>query len=571
MLSHLFIRNLAVFAEATVELEEGLNVLTGETGAGKSIVVDSLSLLAGDRAKPDLIRTGADVLTVTGTFEHVPPECITVIEEAAVASDADELVIRREVSRGGRNRVFVNDHPITLRLLKVIAPHLLRIHGQRDEIGLFQTALQRSWLDRQGGEEGAQLLASVAELFEEVRIATERLEHSSGDERLRHERVDLLTYQLGEIETANLEAGEEVRLRQERDVLRNSEQISAALAQLVSRLVDAEGSVTEHLAALEPSLAEIVEWEPESKGWRAEIEELRIRAEEVARSGRARMDRVEADPTRLAGIEDRLASIERLLRKYGANSAEVIAKAARMREELEQLNRGSENEEELRERVEAALESYRQAACELSAMRQLWASDLVAQVQDELVQLALPDARLEVAIERRSREDSLLIVGGQAVDFWSYGVDEVSYLFSPNPGEDLRPLSRVASGGELSRVYLALQLLGHSAAEGQPTLVFDEVDAGVGGVEAVILGRKLRKLGEAAQVLSVTHLPQVASQGEHHFRVEKEVSQGRTFVRVEPLQAEARVEEIARMLGGEEAGVASLSHAQEMLAEAAAG
>jgi DNA repair protein RecN (Recombination protein N) len=570
MLGHLHIKNLAVLSEASVEFQPGLNVLTGETGAGKSIVVDSLALLAGARASADLIRTDAETLTVTGTFDGVDRGAAALLEAAGLDAGTGELVIRREISRSGRNRVFVNDQPATLRLLAELMPALLRIHGQREELGLAHPELQRAWVDRQGGEKGAALIESVERLHAEHRRLAERLAAIDGDQRVRRERLELVAFQIAEIERGAVAAGEEDELRRERDQLRNSEAIAAALGGLVSRLVDDDGSVSERLAAAATGLERIGAWKPEAASWIGELEELRIRAQELARTVRLDAERIDADPAALTRVEDRLAVVERLCRKYGPSSAQLLARLEALRAERADLDLGAEERGELEARVGDALARYREGALELSRRRAEWAKLLASRVRRELAELALPKARLEIPLERRAREDSPLRVDGRAIDFHEHGIDAVSFEFSPNPGEELRPLQRVASGGELSRVYLALQLVGSDRSAAAPTLVFDEVDAGVGGVEAVVLGRKLRQLAKGGQILSVTHLPQVASLGDHHFKVAKAVRGGRTFVAVHPLDGPDRVDEVARMLGGEEATATARDHAEAMLAEGAA-
>ncbi|MDX1385385.1 MAG: DNA repair protein RecN, partial [Thermoanaerobaculia bacterium] len=539
----------------------------------KSIVVDTLSLLAGARASSDLVRTGAETLTVSGVFEDPPVDVVARLDDAGVAVVGDQIVVRREINRAGRNRIYIDDQPVTLRLLSEIAPGLLRIHGQREELGLVQPELQRTWLDRRGGDEGSRRVAEVAERFAAWAELEERLQRISGNDRIRQERIDLLTFQLSELESAALEAGEEDELRQERDLLRHSEAIFAALGGLTDELVDRDGSISERLAGVRSALDDVAAWESRAGAWSEELDELRIRAQELARSVADRLHAIDADPERLAAVEDRLAIVERMCRKYGPTAAEALERQRAMRAELDELRGDGENRDELEAQVTAALASYRQAAAALSAARRGWADELCADARRELAELALEQARLDVRFDHRPRADSPLELDGAPVDFAAHGVDRVTYLFSPNPGEDVRPLSRVASGGELSRLYLALQLVagdgGKAGAAGRgTTLVFDEVDSGVGGVEAVVLGRKLRRLAARGQILCVTHLPQVASQGDHHLRVTKSVRRGRTWVGVEPLDGPGRVEEIARKLGGEAAAAASRAHAEEMLAEA---
>jgi DNA repair protein RecN (Recombination protein N) len=603
MLRELHVRNLAVLATAAVELGPGFNVLSGETGAGKSIVVDSLALLAGVRASTDLIRTGAESLTVSGVFADLGPgwqRVRRVLEEAGLEAPADgepeEVLIRREVSRSGRSRVFVNDQPTTLRLLADLAPHLLRIHGQRDELGLVDPGLQRVWLDRAGGAEAAGLLAAVAAAHGEVERLGARLERLAGDDRQRRERLDLLRYQAEEIDAARLQPGEEASLKSERDVLRHAEAIAHAVGTAAGLLSEEEGSAVERLARGRSLLEAVEEWEPGAREWRVELEELRIRTAELATALARRFDGLEADPARLDEVEQRLAVVDRLCRKYGggvggvgggggtigglAGTAEVLAQRREIAAELAELEGDSDDRDELVARHAEALVRYRDLALELSQKRAGWGRELVARIEAELTDLALGRARLEVLLERRRREGSPLVVDGEPLELGPTGIDAVVFLFAPNPGEEARPLARIASGGELSRIYLALQLAalargshgsadaGDETGEGEtrPTLVFDEVDAGIGGAEAAALGSKLQRLARGGgQILAVTHLPQVASHGDLHFKVSKQVAEGRTSVAVEQLAARARVEEVARMLAGIEVTKLSLSHARELI------
>jgi DNA repair protein RecN (Recombination protein N) len=569
VLREIHVRNLAVLAEAAVELGAGFNVLSGETGAGKSIVVDSLSLLAGARASIEMVRTGAEALTVSGVFEPEGKGWRSVLEEAGLEIEGDEVLVRREIGRSGRNRVFVNDQPTTLRLLADLAPYLLRIHGQRDELGLIEPDLQRAMLDRSGGAAATPLLARVAEAFELHGRLAERLERLSGDDRLRRERIDLLRFQASEIDDAKPRAGEEVELRAERDVLRNAEAITVALGTAFALLVEEEDAAVDRMARAGSLLADVETWEPAAAAWRLEIDEARIRVEETARSLRRRLDGLEADPARLDFVEERLATLERLFRKHGGDSGSVLARRAEIAAELAELEGDADDRDELAAKVTAALASYRDAALALSAAREEWGRALTARIEGELKDLGLARARLGVALERRRRAGSSLEIDNEAIEFGRDGVDQVVFLFAPNPGEPARPLARIASGGELSRIHLALQLASRGETEkARPTLVFDEVDTGIGGAEAAALGAKLQRLAKGGQILAVTHLPQVASHGDLHFKVAKRVEGERTSVRVEELDADSRVEEIARMLAGKQITETSLSHARELIAGA---
>lgn len=568
MLRCLQVRNLAVLAGGEVELGPGFNVLTGETGAGKSLVVDSLALLAGARAASELVREGAESLSVAGIFD-LPAALAARLAEAGIEAEGGELVVRREIGREGRNRVFLNDQPATLRLLQEIAPALLRIHGQREELGLLSTDLQRQWLDRSGGPEGAVLLDRTAAAYREWRALADRLERRRGDGRLRAERLDLLRFQVREIDEAGPVAGEEDVLRRERDSLRHREAILHALGGAHARLFEEEGSASERLAEARHALADVAAWEAVAESALPELAELVARVEELGRALGERLGELEVDPGRLDGIEERLARLERLFRKYGTSSAEVLARRAELGRELTELEGDESGVEALEAGAAAALESYRRAATELSVARAAWGAELARRLGRELADLALGKARLEVALERVARPGSPLAVGGEPVEFGPNGFDQVVFRFQPNPGEPLLPLARVASGGELARVSLALQLATRGEETGDPaTLVFDEADAGLGGAQGAALGRKLRRLARAGQILAVTHLPQVASHGDLHHRVSKRVRQGRTFAEVVTLDASARRAEIARMLSGDRVTPVALEHAGEMLAKA---
>ena len=405
----------------------------------------------------------------------------------------------------------------------------------------------------------------VGAAFEGYRELARRLERIAGDERLRSERRDLLRFQAAEIDGVDLAEDEEIELRRRRDVLRHAGALQEALGGGAALLSEEEGAAAEAVARCRRLLEGIASWEPAAAGWLAELAEAGIRIAEVARALRERVDRIEADPTTLDRVEERLARLERLCRKYGSDSRAVLAARRRIQGELDELQSDEAGRDELEERVTAALEAYRREAIVLSAARAAWGSLLSDRVRNELKGLALPNARFEVALERRGRDGSPLVLEGRPVDFSAAGVDHVTFRFSANPGEEPGDLARIASGGELSRVYLALQLAAREQDGGGPTRVFDEVDAGIGGAEAAALGEKLSRLAEEAQILVVTHLPQVASHGDRHLRVRKILQGERTTVAVDPLEGSARVDEVARMLAGKRVTDLSRSHARELI------
>lgn len=575
MLRDLHIRNLAVLEEATLAFAPGFNVLSGETGAGKSIVVDSLALLSGVRASSDQIRTGADALTVTGVISPQVVGWRRVLEDAGLECAEDELVIRREITRSGRNRVFINDQPVTLKLLANLAPYLLRIHGQREELGLVDPELQRTWLDRCGGSAAEELLQHTASAFAEYQQAAQRLERLAGDHRTRNERLDFVRYQLSEIDAAAIEEDEELALRQEREILRHSEAIEASLAETCELLFDRDGSANEALNRSLQLCDKMATWEPLAAEWRSELDNLAIRLSEMDRAMHDRLDTIDREPGRLDALEERLALLERLFHKHGDTTRQVLQRRQELWKETQEMSADEATLTEIKAQLASSLESYRKAAEELSRERQAWARQLEKSVQGDLAELALAKARFRVRLDVRRRSESAFQVAGQGVEFAARGYDAVIFEFSPNPGEELRPLAKVASGGELSRLYLAVQLAarneavpGDEVSRGASTLIFDEVDAGISGAEAATLGAKLQRLARGAQVLAVTHLPQVASYGDAHYKVSKKVRSGRTHTQIESLEENGRVEEVARMLAGNEVTELSLSHARELIAGA---
>ena len=567
VLRDLFVRNLAVLSEASVEFDGGFNALTGETGAGKSIVVDALTLLRGARANSDLLRTGADRLVVSGRFD-LDPVVSRVLVEAGFDADESEFVVRREIGAEGRNRAFINDQPATLKMLRQATDSILHIHAQREELGLATPETQRAFVDACGGSEAETMLRATSTAFATYSGLAERLERVRGDRRLHVERVDLLRFQIGEIEAAELAEGEDVALFAERDRLRNSEEIAAALGHGHLVLSEEDGAVTERLAKIENELSKISSWEPEAVEWIQELTEARIGLSELADTLRRRLDSVAADPRRLDQVEERLSVIDRLCRKYGQSTDDVVEYGLERARELAELETDMEDSVALEEDVAAALAAYTEAATELSEGRKVWARSLVAAVEEQFADLALERAKLSVEISREGHGQSPLVLGGQGVQFSSSGFDRVELYLAANPGEEPRPLATSASGGELSRIYLALRLAIQRPGETNMTMVFDEADAGLGGEAASALGRKLQRLGRSGQILAVTHLPQVASFADHHFGVRKAVADGRTLTTLELLSEEDRVEEIARMLAGDQRTEVSLSHAQELIAAA---
>ncbi|HEV2423353.1 MAG TPA: DNA repair protein RecN [Terriglobia bacterium] len=585
MLQEIHIQNYAVIESLTVEFYPGFNVLTGETGSGKSILVDALDLALGGRASPDVIRTGADRATVTALFRaegsgrrgaRVPWR--NWLEHYGVRGEAEaEIILRREIHVGGRSRLLVNDEPVTLGAAKELTPLLVEIHGQGEHALLLLREAQLDLLD--AFARNPDRLDEVAGLYAQRRELEREWAGLNQSEQDRLRALDLLRFQVQELTAARIEPGEDERLEAERAVLRNLEKVRTAVTSAYTALYDDEGSALARLDAAEHALDQLGRYERSFEPHRESLAAARVALDDLARALGDYLGRLEADPARLEEIEDRLALFDRLKRKYGGSVREMLAFAESARDDLARMEHADERRAEVSRQLEAADARYRKAAESLSRERREAASQLAKDVQRELTQLGMDKARFEVTFEETESSpasDGTLALTARsgpaaAVAGGPKGIDRVLLLVSPNPGEDLRPLDRVASGGEISRLMLALKTVIAGAAsresDGAPrTLVFDEVDAGIGGHVAECVGDRLRRLAGKNQVLSVTHLPQIACFADHHFFVEKLQRGGRTFAEVQHLEAEReRAAELARMLSGRQITAAVLEHAAAML------
>jgi len=572
LLVELSISNLAIIDHLRLQFSAGFNVLTGETGTGKSIIIDAVSLLLGARASTDLVRTGADGAAVEGVFQ-LDAETLRALQDEfgalGLLDDAElaagELIVRREVSAGGRSSARVNGRAVTQSVLRDLGRHLIDIHGQGDQLTLLQARRHIDFLDRYGGlEEPRAEVAGVVRRLREVREALRALQR---DARELARRVDLLTFQVDEIRAARLHPDEEADLRRERTLLANAEKLKL-LADSVYELlfegeerqrsvVDQLGAVVDHMAALQKV--------DDTLGEQSQtVETALYQLEELARTMRAYRDEVAYDPQRLEQVEERIDLIANLKRKYGDTIAEVLAFADRAQEELDGISHSEERQEELRQTEVELLGELGALAENLSVARRAAAEALTARVESELKQLGMEHARFIVATDRAEAADGLEL-GGRRIAFDATGIDRIEFLIAPNPGEDPKPLASTASGGEASRLMLALKTA-LSEADPVPTLIFDEIDAGIGGRTGRIVGRKLWDLSREHQVFCVTHLAQMASYGETHLRVEKDVVGGRTLSKVQALSPEERVNELALMLGGA-ATESTRRSARELLAE----
>jgi DNA repair protein RecN (Recombination protein N) len=548
------INNIALVASAELELGSGLTLLTGETGAGKSILVDALGLLLGGRASPELIRSGEDHAAVEGLLET--SNAAALLCGHGLPVEGDEIVIRREIHATGKGRATVNGALVTVGVLRDLGSRLVAIHGQHEPQGLLDPAVHLALLDRHAGT----ALDEVAGLFHRLQQVEAALEALRRDRRDWERRREMLEFQAGEIEQASLQPGEEEALRSEKAVQANAGRLATLAAEAWALLYEDEAAALGRLSQVYKRIEELAAIDVRFAEQAAARASLLAPLEDLAYALRDYKDGVQVTPGRLDEIEARLALIERLKKKYGASVEEVRAFGARCRTELGPAGSADERERALVGDRAALGRQYFQKASEVSRKRRAAAKDLQKKVEAELAQLAMEGTRFRVQFD----PDLPPADASDASSWTERGLEEAEFLLSPNPGEDLRPLGKIASGGEMSRILLALNAASGLEAEGK-TLVFDEVDAGIGGRVAEVVGRKLRRLAERHQVLCVTHLPQIASLATTHFAVSKRHEKTRTVVAVRALDDEARIEEVARMLGGETITDVARRHAREMV------
>jgi DNA repair protein RecN (Recombination protein N) len=560
VLVELAVENYAVIEKVRVRFHSGLNLLTGETGSGKSIVVDALGLLLGGRASPEMVRTGAPRARVSGIFEvSDSPALARLLEDTGIEIEDRELLIEREIQPGGKSRAFVCNRPATAALLRDLAVHLADIHGQHDQQQLFSPAVQCDMLDAFAG--AGDLASQVFEAFQAwKRAAMERDELDRGaQEKLR--LADLWAFQRKEIENVAPKPGEDAELENERRVLRNVVRLQELAGGAYATLYEDPESTSAQVGTIAKRLEELARIDEGAREMLAQLQPATIALQETAHSLRHYLGKLEADPGRLDEVEDRLAALEKLKRKYGASLEQVLAFLEEVRTNLAAVETADDRRNTLQKAVADLAQSYEIVAQKLSSHRKEAALRLGQSVEKELGALAMEKTRVAIRVERMEPAE------------WSgRGTDSVAFLIAPNVGEELKPLDKIASGGELSRVALALKTCTTPTSRktvSPRTLVFDEVDAGVGGGAAEAVGRRLKKLSAANQVICVTHLPQIAGFADHHYFVEKHSDRGRTVASIEELAPEARTREIGRMLSGERITQEALRHAEQLLKMAA--
>ncbi|MDE2058383.1 MAG: DNA repair protein RecN [candidate division NC10 bacterium] len=555
MLRELHITDFALIDELRVEFGPGLNVLTGETGAGKSIIIDALGLTLGMRGEAEQIRTGADGTTVEAAFDRCDEEARGLLADSGIDCPPDEfLVVRRVLLREGKSKAYLNGRLSSSAWLRSLGELLVDVHGQHQGVALTQPSRQRLLLDAYGGLTDD--VAAFRALYGRRQALRVEMDVLRAGEREKAQRLDQLQYQRGEIAAARLVEGEEEALIQERTILMHAERLHAAAHLGYEGLYGEQGSVAGRLAAIASKLKDAQRIDPRLHGMVDACEAAIASVEDAAAQLRDYREDVAFDPERLEQVEGRLHEIGKLKRKYGDSIAEILECAKSAEEELQRLTSSEQRGQEV-ERELATLEgTLAQRAAGLTARRRAAAERLAKAVQEQLQALRMEKAAFAVQVRPHSES------GGSGLE--AHGADEVEFLIAPNPGEELKPLGRIASGGELSRVMLAVKAI-LAASDRIPTLVFDEVDVGIGGGMAAVVGQKLWTIAQERQVLSITHLPQIAALADRHFSIVKRVKGARTEIAVELLEGEERICEIARMLGATERSDTPLHHAREIL------
>ena len=553
MLTELRIQNFAIIQSLELTLQPGLTTFTGETGAGKSIILDAITTLLGGRAEPTFIRAGAERASIEALF-LIPlsnrQAVLDLLNREDLLEDEETILISREIRQNGRSAARVNGHSVAASLLRELGSFLVDIHGQSEHLSLLNTRQHLNLLDRFANLQ--ENLTSYRQVYRELRRTQKELENLRQSEQDAARRTDLLEYQAREIEEARLQIGEEETLRQERNRLANAENLSS-LAQEALSLLD-EGlpdtpSLTDLLGQVITALEGLARIDPEQNRLAEQALTVNDTLAEIVRDLRNYLDTIEFNPRRLEQVEERLDLIHRLKRKYGGSIEAALAFARSARQELDTIAHATERIAELEEKEKALRQQLGELAARLSQIRQTAAAQLAKAVEAELADLSMAGARFRVDLRTQADPQGLsLNGGGDLLAFDESGVDQVEFLIAPNPGEGLKPLVKIASGGETSRLMLALKRA-LTQADSIPTLIFDEIDQGIGGRVGAVVGEKLWLLARQHQVLCVTHLPQLAAFGDQHFSVRKQVEGGRTSTRVELLEGEARLIELAQMLG----------------------
>lgn len=551
MLSQLFINNIAVIEKASIDLEEGFTVLTGETGAGKSIIIDAIHAILGERTSKELVRTGTETASVSALFTGLDSDTLALLDSLSVPREEDSLLVQRDIRLEGRSLCKLNGAPATVSMLRELGPRLVSIHGQHESYELLSPEVHMTYIDSFGGLE--KLLHEYQESYRSLRKLQQRLESFRTDEGEKARRIDLLRYQIDELDAANIQVGEQEDLTHQRDIIRNSEKIASSLELVRSLLTGDENSdgLLSGLSQASGELEKAALYLPEAEEPAQKLRDAGYLLEDVDSS--LQNLGIDFDPAALETIEDRLDLLYRLGLKYGDTEEKMLSFLEKCRKELHEIEFSDEEREQLEGQYEAEKTRAIALAKELSTKRKTAADAFVEMVKKELVFLNMPGIEFLTETER--------------VPLYSMGCDKLQFLVSANKGEPAKPMSKIASGGELSRIMLAIKTV-LSGKDKVDTLIFDEVDTGISGSAANKVGQKLKQVSENRQVLCITHLAQIAALADNHLRISKHVEQNRTFTDVEPLDFEGRKHELARIIGGDSITELQLEMAEEMLRKA---
>lgn len=567
MLRFLNISNLALIDTLQIEFQPGLNVLSGETGSGKSIIIDSLGILLGDRLSQEMIRSGETRAFVEGVFDcqnNTP--LIELLSESGIEGAEEEIIIRREIGSNSRGRIFVNNQIATLGLLKAIQPHVMDIHGQGEQQSLLSPETHLNVLDAFAG--AAARRQKTVQAYDQLATLVKELEANRQNESKRLKALDMIEFQLSEIEQANLSDGEDVELESERLLLANAEKLASLCSEVYQSLYEDENSVLSRLAVAQRRLSDLADLDGKFSSYLEQLANAKYIFDDVSFFVGDYVDNIQASPERLQFVEDRLVEIQRLKRKYGGSVTEILATRDKLLEEKDALLHSEERHKEIESELNLALKTYEQEASAIKSLRRKAAPKLEQAVAQELADVALGAGRFSVRFSASATNqlaEKLFSLTGIKVDFISkLGGETVEFYFSANTGEELKSLRAVASGGELSRLMLVLKTV--TAPTLFPrTLIFDEIDAGIGGRVAEAVGHRLKRLAKTNQVLCITHQSQIARYADAHFLVSKGVTGQRTITKVEHLDNNGRIDELVRMIGGTATAVAARKHAKELL------
>ncbi len=565
MLNELKIKNFVIIEDLAISFGKGLNILTGETGAGKSILIDALSGVMGDKMTTDMIRTGFEKSTLEASFDiSSAPAIKKILDKAGIDSDDDTLVLRRELYSSGKGRSFVNAVQVPASKLKELSDHLIDIHGQHEHQSIVKVSRHRELLDSFGGLEDD--VSRIRGIHDRLQSLKNSLSSFEIDEREKARRIEYNTFAVREIEAATLKEGEDEELKNESLLLANSEKLFKEI-NASSRLINGEGGALQNLKRAEQSLSKISEYDPEIAGLLDTIRQSLYSLEDAAVYLRDYEGHIDFSPERTNQVEERLSLISNLKKKYGDTIRTVLDYAETARSELDAINSGAEELERIKTEYRQAVREAKEVALSLSEKRKSTARRLETMVMKELGDLGMSGTQFRVSINREVDPQGEIEADNKRYMLYPHGLDRVEFLLSANAGEDLRQLRKVASGGEMSRIMLAIKnvILSADIVE---SLVFDEVDAGIGGKVAEIVGRKLKSLAGDRQVLVVTHLPQIAAMADSHFTVQKSKAGERITTLVKQLGVKEKIREIARMLAGETITDISVKHAEEMVRNA---